>query len=43
MPFKSQAQAAYLYKHHPEIARRWRAEHPNQDIKDLPKHKRKSK
>jgi hypothetical protein len=30
MPFKSQAQRAYLYQHHPEMAKRWSAEYPNQ-------------
>lgn len=37
MPFKSQAQRAYLFIHHPEIAKRWAAEYPNQ--KKLPKYK----
>lgn len=26
MPFRSEAQKRYLWKHHPEIARRWAAE-----------------
>lgn len=43
MPFKSQAQAAFLYKFHPDIAKRWRKEYPNQDISKLPKHKKKEK
>lgn len=28
MPFKSQAQRAYLYAKHPEIAKRWEKETP---------------
>lgn len=28
MPFKSQAQRAYLYANEPEIARRWSSEYP---------------
>ena len=30
MPFKSQAQRALLYAKHPDIAKRWSAEYPNQ-------------
>lgn len=42
MPFKSSAQRAYMFLHHPEIAKRWAKEFPNQ--KKLPKHvKKKSK
>lgn len=41
MPFASQAQAAYLFKNHPDIAKRWAAEFPRR-IKDLPKHKKKN-
>ena len=36
MPFKSEAQRAFLYAKHPEIAKRWQAETPK-DAK-LPKH-----
>ena len=43
MPFKSKAQAAYLYKYHPEIAKRWRKEYPSQDISKLPKKKESKK
>jgi hypothetical protein len=30
MPFKSQAQRAFMYAKHPAIAKRWSAEYPNQ-------------
>lgn len=30
MPFKSQAQRAFMYSQHPEIAKKWSAEYPNQ-------------
>lgn len=43
MPFKSKAQMAYMYKFHPEIAKRWRKEYPNQNLKKLPEHKKKGK
>lgn len=43
MPFKSKAQMRYMYMHHPEIAKRWRKEHPNQDVSKLPKKKEKKK
>ena len=36
MPFKSQAQRAYLYAKHPDIARRWEKETPKG--KKLPRH-----
>lgn len=36
MPFKSQAQRAYLYANHPQIAKRWSEEYPNQG--KLPQH-----
>lgn len=36
MPFKSQAQRAFMYANHPEIAKRWSAEYPNQG--KLPEH-----
>jgi hypothetical protein len=42
MPFKSQAQARYLYSQHPEIARRWAAEY-GQKIKSLPARKKLKK
>lgn len=37
MPFKSKSQRAYMYIHHPEIAKKWSKEFPNQ--KNLPQHK----
>ena len=37
MPFQSQAQRAYLFMHHPEVAHKWAAEYPNQG--KLPMHK----
>lgn len=40
MPFKSQAQRAYMYIHHPAIAKRWSREYPNQG--KLPKHAKKT-
>lgn len=36
MPFKSEAQRRYMYARHPEIAKRWSAEYPNQG--KLPAH-----
>lgn len=36
MPFQSQAQRAYMYAKHPEIAQRWSAEYPHQT--NLPQH-----
>ncbi len=39
MPFQSEAQRRYLWKFHPDIAKRWAEEYPNQ--KNLPKHKKK--
>lgn len=36
MPFKSQAQRAYMHIHHPEIADRWEKETPKGEA--LPKH-----
>lgn len=43
MPFKSDAQRKFLWANHPEIAKRWEDETP--DDKKLPKHvvKKKSK
>lgn len=41
MPFKSKAQMRLLYAKHPEIAKRWSKEFPNQDVKNLPEHKKK--
>jgi len=38
MPFKSEAQRRFLWLKHPDIARRWSEEYPNQ--KNLPKHKK---
>jgi hypothetical protein len=39
MPFKSEAQRRYMWKHHPKIAKKWAHEHPGQ--KNLPYHKKK--
>jgi hypothetical protein len=39
MPFVSEAQRRLMYAKHPEIARRWSKEYPNQ--KKLPEHKTK--
>ncbi len=36
MPFKSQAQRAYMYSQHPALARRWEKLTPKN--RDLPKH-----
>lgn len=41
MPFKSEAQRRYLFSVHPEIAKRWAREYPNQ--KNLPEHKKSGK
>lgn len=30
MPFKSEAQRGFLFARHPDIARRWAREYPNQ-------------
>lgn len=43
MPFASKAQMRFMYANHPEIARRWRKEYPNQNLKKLPNHKKKGK
>lgn len=48
MPYKSQAQAAFMHIHHPEIAKRWDSEiHKerrmgNLKAHTLPKHVKKS-
>jgi len=41
MPFKSEAQRRYLFKYHPEIAKRWAEEYGTP--KHLPYHKKKKK
>lgn len=41
MPFKSSAQRAFLYANHPDIAKRWSKEFPNQG--KLPVHVKKKK
>ena len=41
MPFESQAQRAYMYIHHPEIAKEFEAATPKS--KKLPYHKKKEK
>lgn len=40
MPFKSQAQARFLWAKHPEIAKRWENEY-HQKISQLPGHNAK--
>jgi hypothetical protein len=39
MPFKSESQRRFLWANHPDIAKKWAHEYPNQ--KHLPKHKSK--
>lgn len=41
VPFQSEAQRRYLYAKHPDIAKRWQAEHGTP--KNLPKHKKKAR
>lgn len=36
MPFKSEAERRFMWLKHPDIAKRWSKEHPNQ--KNLPQH-----
>jgi len=36
MPFRSESQRRFMYAKHPEIAKRWSKEYPNQG--DLPEH-----
>lgn len=36
MPFKSEAQRAFMFAKHPEVANRWAKENPNQG--PLPQH-----
>jgi hypothetical protein len=40
VPFKSESQRRYLWKFHPEVAKKWAHEHPGQ--KKLPRRKRKT-
>ena len=40
-PFRSKSQMAYLYANHPDIAKRWSKEFPDQNTKKLPKHVKK--
>lgn len=42
-PFRSKSQMAYLYANHPDIAKRWSKEFPDQNTKKLPKHVKKPK
>lgn len=37
MPFRSQAQAKFLFSQHPDIAKKWEAE-SSQHISSLPEH-----
>lgn len=39
MPFKSEAQRRFMYAEHPDIAKRWSAEYPDQG--KLPAHAKK--
>lgn len=43
MPFQSKAQQGYLFKFHPEVARRFADETPKGAYKKLPYHKKKPK
>jgi hypothetical protein len=36
MPFRSEAQRKFMWKHHPDIAAQWMAEFPDQDLSLLP-------
>lgn len=41
MPYKSQAQRAFMHAKHPDIAKRWDKENPeNAKSKKLPEHKK---
>ncbi len=42
MPFRSQAQARYLYSQHPDIAKRWQSETPV-SVSKLPERKTTTK
>ncbi len=42
MPFKSKAQAGFLWANHPDVAKRWQREAPV-DIKALPERKTATK
>ena len=37
MPFKSKQQVKFLYSQKPELAKKWREENPEQNLKKLPK------
>ncbi len=37
MPFKSVAQEHYLFANKPDLANKWRMEHPSQKFNTLPK------
>lgn len=45
MPYKSSAQRKFMHARHPDIAKRWDAEYPNQKglPEHVPPHKRKNK
>ena len=43
MPFKSESQRRYLWKFHPDIAKRWAEEYPNQNLPKRIKKKKKNK
>lgn len=40
MPYKSKAQSRFMHAEHPDIAKRWDKEYPNQ--KSLPDHAKKN-
>lgn len=42
MPFQSKAQRRYLFSQHPDIAKRWAREFPEEDEK-LPEYKKPQK
>jgi hypothetical protein len=41
MPFKSKAQVRWMFANLPQVARKWRSEHPGQNLKKLPERKKK--
>jgi hypothetical protein len=43
MPFASEKQRRFLWMKHPEIARKWTAEHGSKPKDDTPRKKRKTK
>ena len=43
MPFKSKQQVKFLFSQKPELAKKWREENPQQNLKSLPKKVKKKK